>query len=387
MKRKIFLAILVIISLFCINVDAKQSKYVLRDSILRRRCSDIDRITDKTVPKYNAAIIKYDGVKIAVLKGTEIKEYTEIKDAKGRVHYYKVKIEADGVNYLSDFEGYILATNLSDKKIKMDSKKDRSLLVNEKTTFVKNALNVMKAGDDESDSIVFKYPTTGAIAKELGMTTAEVKELKKNNNAVFQDKKSQLRKTGYEFVIKNKKFTTQNTSLGKNIYYFSCTSFANTLYAGTFRINPTKDDGTYYLLGAYLTDAKKKKQFYNVRTITTAGEKLYTSQIQIGDAVIGLHNAKADGTTREGHIMVYIGDGLVIHSTSSEVGVAADDTYSSVHINYLNSNINGTKNYYSVLGEDRAYEKSLSVIRILKDKKGTKRSITYSKSENKFEVQ
>ena len=123
MKRKIFLAILVIISLFCINVDAKQSKYVLRDSILRRRCSDIDRITDKTVPKYNAAIIKYDGVKIAVLKGTEIKEYTEIKDAKGRVHYYKVKIEADGVNYLSDFEGYILATNLSDKKIKMDSKK------------------------------------------------------------------------------------------------------------------------------------------------------------------------------------------------------------------------------------------------------------------------
>ena len=133
MRKSLFAKFVLFVGIcfvICPKIYANSYMYTKRDSILRNNYSKI----------YTADSILKDGVKMAVIKGTKVKIVSKVND-----YYYKVIVEADGVYYLKDRTGYIIAKSLTDQEVKKDSSADRTLTVSDKSALLKNVMTLVKA--------------------------------------------------------------------------------------------------------------------------------------------------------------------------------------------------------------------------------------------------
>ena len=369
MNKNIFVKIIVVLGLFFIispRTYADTYMYTKRDSILRNNYSN----------KYTADAILKDGVKIAVIKGTKVKIISKVND-----YYYKVMVEADGVFYLKNRTGYIISKSLTDGEVKKDSYEDRTLSVSDKTTLLKNVMTLVNSKELSNGNINILYPTANAISKEN------------------VESKDYLRTAGYNFIVNGIPFESKRTKLNNgNNYYLSCSAFVGALYNGTFGINVIKDNGSLYWAPAYYTygaNANKGNLFTVVKSVKNIGEKLGNARkMQIGDSIMGRINANKLPTeqgytysSNQAHIMMYIGDALIAHSTDGGLKITYYDKKSK----------NGVSNYYLTLGERSIkndkneivtpgyrFDKEIYLLRIKKGTKRTRRRINISDDKKGF---
>ncbi len=368
--KNIFLKLLFLIGivfLFKSTIYADTYMYTKRDSILRNNYSKV----------YRPSSIIEDGVQIAVIKGTKVKILSKVND-----YYYKVKIEKDGVHYLKDRTGYIIAKSLVDKEVAKDTKESRTLTVSDKTTLLKNVMTLVNVSKLSNGNINILYPTASAIEEEN------------------VDNKDVLRTAGYNFVVNGKPFKSKRSlNNGKN-YYLSCSGFVSTVYNGTFGVDVTRDDGSLYwalTYKSYGVNPKKGNLFDIVYSTEEYGKVVaYARQMQIGDSITGaVDSSKTPGIegytygSNQGHIMMYIGDALIAHATNDGLKIAYYDKKSK----------EGVSNYYLVLGNRSIknqngevvssgyrFDKGIYVVRMKKGTERTRRRIKLSNDKTKFEI-
>ena len=338
-----------------IEITNNRIYYAKFDSIVRKRCSDSDEQIE-----FNASSLKYDGIVSSLIKGTAV-EILEETD-----NYYKVRVPADNIYYVTDKIGYVIKTSLSTNIVDKDKAKDRSLSVSYKTMFIRNIINIGNATDSyqETDNLEFLYPTSENIQYELGGNYECLTNGTCSNDSKYQEAKTKLRITGYNRIINN-----DSTFISKdktNKFYISCAFFADVIYDGTYKLDNVKSNGDHYLIGTYLSNANLSddnlsKKYYYVQQVTTQGDTIDINKMQTGDSLIG----QTEGT--EGHIMLYIGDGIIVHSTNGKAQ-SKYDANTSIHFTTLTSN-------HLTLG--KKWKNKLNVIRIKKGIVTSKYKIEY----------
>ncbi|MGN0973184.1 MAG: NlpC/P60 family protein [Bacilli bacterium] len=311
------------------DVRSSNVAYVSRDSILRIRYST----------SYSSDSLKHDGINVALPKGTAV-EITGYPNED----YYKVTVLCDGYFFLRNYEGYVIKSSVekTNKPIPHDS--DRTLSVADKTAVIKNAYNMYKGGK----KVAFVYPSKGS------------------------DGKLKNRSAGYNLVLTNKKPNNISIKNGKKQYPIDCSGFVSTVLETTFYINMQTSKKRVYSTWDFIKQSSEtseyipssnsskdtSKKFYIVDKVKKGGDRktLDVSKIQIGDMIVG----EKPEISNPNHIMLYIGDGLIMHSTASVKPTG-------IHINYLKRVKNGVDNYYIQLGSNRRFTKDISIIRIKKD--------------------
>ncbi|MDD6878932.1 MAG: NlpC/P60 family protein [bacterium] len=384
---------------FCSNVSAESCKkttmYARRDSILRKRYSKNNKADN----------IVNDGIVVAVVKGTKLKV-----EKCPNEYYYKVKIDSSDKinknNYLSDKEGYILKTNLSEDFVEQDKKEDKSLKVSEKTLIARNAVYLYKISKNNNNKIKIKYPTVDALNENkitvkynniIYPNPDKTLNNKFNDNAWKKDyykstetgkklklaAKDALRMTGYNFLVKGK----TNTS---GVYYMSCSGFVDSIMKATFRVRTYKyktnpEQKQLFWVSDYVkTNSNKyydmssenEKMFYKVKEINnkSKSQKMATTYMQTGDILAG------NSYQGEGHVMLYIGDGIIVHST----GLTTDaDVENGLRIDFANKGFKNVKeNYYTLLGN--RFDKSINLVRLKKGIAKAKRKFVLSSDKTKI---
>ena len=358
--------------MFSIDVNASTYMYTKRDAILRNSYSSAEN--------YSPSSLLKDGVRIAVIKGTKVKVLSKVND-----RYYKVLVEADNYYYLKDRTGYIIAKSLTDSKVEKDPASERSLSVSDKTAVLKNVMTLLNASKLSNGNINLLYPTPAAVGGEK----KETKTIKG---------KDELRTAGYNFVTTGEKFKSIRTLNNGHNYYLSCSAFVGAIYNGTFGIDVTKADGTLYWSTAYQGyGTTNAKLFRVVKSTNTWGKKLGDrSEMQIGDAISGTINKSAKPSNKNnkyehssGHIMLYIGDSLIAHSTVK-----------GLILSYADRTRNGVSNFYLTPGERTTinkatgskvkygarFDKGIFLVRINKGINKERNRIMVSNDKAKFDI-
>lgn len=278
---------------------------------------------------------------ISTIKGTKV-IHNENKDTK---NYYYVTIdpnlEENKGFYLKEFSGYILKSRLTKNKVLHNS--NRNLHVRDKTYVIRNAMLLYKYNNKNGSKFSFGYSFDG-------------------------DK----RKTGYDFIVNNKKRN------GK--YYFDCSSFVSTVYKATFDLNFEIQNGeSVYKTYNFYDEVKghkigdETKHFYIVDMVTknTSRKKLKTYYLQSGDLILGMnkYSVRASGNTN--HVMLYIGDGKIIHSSGK----------TSEKIRYSNL----TNNYVTV-GSKYNYSQKIYILRIKENINKKLNKLEINDSRNGFNI-
>lgn len=310
------------------DVRSSDVAYINRDSILRNKYSK----------SYSSDSLKHDGINVALPKGTAV-EITEYPNED----YYKVTVLCDGYFFLRNYEGYVIKSSVKKTNTPIPHDSDRTLSVADKTAVIKNAYNMYKGGK----KIRFVYPSKGS------------------------DGKLKNRSAGYNLVLTNSKPNNISTKNGKKQYPIDCSGFVSTVLETTFYINMKTSKKKVYSTWDFMrqssetpeyvasSDSNKdtSKKFYIVDKVVKGKERksLYTDKIQIGDMVVG----KKPEISNPNHIMLYIGDGLIMHSTASVKPTG-------IHINYLKRTKDGVEDYYIKLGQKRRFTEEISIIRIKK---------------------
>lgn len=324
----------------------------------------------------------------------------------------------------SEFNNLIVSKYKNDKAKQNELKKRFSKLIkNKKITFPNNETD--KDGTKNETGWKSLFYTEEKIGKKI-----------------IQDAKEKLRRSGFDFLVYNKNATTKTGS-----YYMSCSSFVDSIYKTTFGIKTYKgiehsNIEQLYWVSNYVNSDKKKKfekgtnRFYKVYQISENDQikcfnkkgksekcfeksliqddgktnkttykvlssnykydketkkniinddgdlKLYTSNMQTGDILVG----QKEGT--QGHVMLYIGDGLIVHSTGLS-GDGEESNGTSLHIDSANKGfknkskgIDVSENYYTEFGN--RFDKSLNLIRLKKGISKKKNKILFDKTSRKL---
>lgn len=366
-----FLTVLVTL-MFSAKVNAATYMYTKRDAILRNGYTNAD--------DYGPSSILKDGVRIAVIKGTKVKVLGKVND-----RYYKVVVEADNYYYLKDRTGYIIAKSLTSDKVDKDPASERGLSVSDKTALLKNVMTLLQASELSDGNINILYPTPAAVGGE-----------KQNTKTI--EGKDVLRTAGYNFVTNGTPFKSIRTLNNGHNYYLSCSAFVGAIYNGTFGIDVTKPNGALYWSTAYqgygTTDAKL---FRVVKSTKTAGKKLAErSEMQIGDSISGTINKDAKPSNsnyryaqKSGHIMLYIGDSIIAHSTVKGLTLSYADRQKNKVSNYYlvpgtRTTINNSTNANVEYGH--RFDKAIYLVRINEGVKKERNRIMISENKKKFDI-
>ena len=120
------------------------------------------------------------------------------------------------------------------------------------------------------------------------------------------------RSSGYYHIRDNKEF---------DIYYFDCSSFVSSVFYDAFKIDLVNKNDRPYTTNTFLKDAIERKHFVIVKRIKKENAIININDIEIGDIILGFDNEDINKEKNyhigHNHIMIYLGDNKIVHSTES----------------------------------------------------------------------
>lgn len=300
-KRYIFIAIVALVMCFVVKENIEHSR--ASESYIEYKYAK-----DETLLRVSAS--SSADVSIVVVKGTKLKCTGSVTKGDGTI-YDKVEIMRD-INYAAGHKGYVLRRQLTTTPIERES---RLIYIKNKTKMVREAMNILRSNT--------KY-----------------------------NLKAPYRVGGYYNIVQNGQ------------YVYDCSSFCSTLMNRTFGLNMIQTDksmvylngGQYYNIWTtytYLDEVKKSNSMFRVvDRVTTPGQSLDKSKLQIGDLILGDAKYIRNGVN---HIMFYTGDDYIIHAKGNGV---VRERLSSDYYTRLETNENmATGNYI------RRFDKEIMIIR------------------------
>ncbi len=289
--------------------------FIKRETILRK------------FPKFNSEII--DILKV----NNEIDEIETILNNLEDEEYVKVRF--------NDIEGYIISSSLSDNKI-----------------------NIKNKGNSISKENKIKILLE--IKKILNQNTSYSAKL---NNKYYVNGKT--RGNGYYNIPYYEKTS------GNKYFSYDCSSFCSTIINRVFGKNMARNDNgktkieirdnEYYpnlwttkdfLENALLEDSDSKKFFTIIEHAKKIEEYINISKMEIGDLIVGIidfENEKHNKNIIMNHIMIYIGDGYIVHASYTNGQVIFNKV-----LKFKISN-----DFYIKIGFDKRFDKEIALIRYI----------------------
>ena len=289
--------------------------FIKRETILRK------------YPKFNSEII--DILKV----NNEIDEIETILNNLEDEEYVKVRF--------NDIEGYIISSSLSDNKI-----------------------NIKNKGNSISKENKIKILLE--IKKILNQNTSYSAKL---NNKYYENCKP--RGNGYYNIPYYEKTS------GNKYFSYDCSSFCSTIINRVFGKNMARNDNgktkieirdnEYYpnlwttkdfLENALLEDSDSKKFFTIIEHAKKIEEYINISKMEIGDLIVGIidfENEKHNKNIIMNHIMIYIGDGYIVHASYTNGQVIFNKV-----LKFKISN-----DFYIKIGFDKRFDKEIALIRYI----------------------
>lgn len=289
--------------------------FIKRETILRK------------YPKFNSEII--DILKV----NNEIDEIETILNNLEDEEYVKVRF--------NDIEGYIISSSLSDNKI-----------------------NIKNKGNSISKENKIKILLE--IKKILNQNTSYSAKL---NNKYYENGKT--RGNGYYNIPYYEKTS------GNKYFSYDCSSFCSTIINRVFGKNMARNDNgktkieirdnEYYpnlwttkdfLENALLEDSDSKKFFTIIEHAKKIEEYINISKMEIGDLIVGIidfENEKHNKNIIMNHIMIYIGDGYIVHASYTNGQVIFNKV-----LKFKISN-----DFYIKIGFDKRFDKEIALIRYI----------------------
>lgn len=233
---------------------------------------------------YMESIYKYDKNKLEELGIIR----QQVHDLWGRLELEKTELETA--------RGILVTT-------KESLEKDKNLLQEQKKD-LDAALEQMKKQADGYDANIKKWQQEANVAKKLlQQEQRDLKNLQDQENKRNQAMNQEIATTDYTTIINS----ANGSDLGKKIAQFACQYIGNPyVYGGTSLTNGTDCSGFTY----------RVYQNFGYSLPRTSGEQRSSGTgVEYADAQPG------DLICYSGHVGIYIGDGKIVHASSSTTGI------------------------------------------------------------------
>ncbi len=248
--------------------------------------------------------------------------------------------------------GYVIKSGLSDEKIKLIEN------INEKDNDYKKIKDVSKQG-------------------KIKMINEAIRILNQNNSysakldyKFYESGKTRL--NGYFNIPYYEKDEDDNI---QEYYSYDCSAFCNTILNRVFKENMVREGlskievkkGEFkpniwvtrdYYANAFLEDDEIKKKIKVVQFVDKFGEKIDISKMQIGDFIIGIidkENENHNPNIHMNHIMMYFGDGYIVHASYTN----GKEIFNKVLLTKL------VNDFYLKIGFENRFDKSIMVARYI----------------------
>lgn len=243
-------------------------------------------------------------VSIVIVKGTKLKCNTAEAVTKGDGTIYdRVEIVADN-NYREGHVGYVLRRQLSQEPVESEI---RLMYIKNKTKMVQEAMRIL------------------------------------NTNTKY-NMKAPYRAGGYYGIQEN------------GVYTYDCSTFCSTLMKNTFGLDMLQTNKNKINLNGmicynvwqtytYFDEVNKFDSMFSVvDRVTTPGQSIDKSKLQIGDFILGDAKKIKRGVN---HIMFYVGEDYIIHATNGGVQRMrlSDDYYTCLETSSNVASGNYTKRF------------------------------------------
>ena len=248
--------------------------------------------------------------------------------------------------------GYVIKSSLSDEKIKLIEN------INEKDNDYKKIKDVSKQG-------------------KIKMINEAIRILNQNNSYSAKldykfYKSGKTRLNGYFNIPYYEKDEDDNI---QEYYSYDCSAFCDTILNRVFKENMVRDGlnkievkkGVFkpniwvtrdYYANAFLEDDAIKKKIKVVQFVDKFGEKIDISKMQIGDFIIGIidkENENHNPNIHMNHIMMYFGDGYIVHASYTN----GKEIFNKVLLTKL------VNDFYLKIGFENRFDKSIMVARYI----------------------
>lgn len=248
--------------------------------------------------------------------------------------------------------GYVIKSSLSDEKIKLIEN------INEKDNDYKKIKDVSKQG-------------------KIKMINEAIRILNQNNSysakldyKFYESGKTRL--NGYFNIPYYEKDEDDNI---QEYYSYDCSAFCDTILNRVFKENMVRDGlnkievkkGVFkpniwvtrdYYANAFFEDDAIKKKIKVVQFVDKFGEKIDISKMQIGDFIIGIidkENENHNPNIHMNHIMMYFGDGYIVHASYTN----GKEIFNKVLLTKL------VNDFYLKIGFENRFDKSIMVARYI----------------------
>ena len=301
--------------------------FIVREAILRKNVNLKSEVID----------ILYVNDEVEIIENNIIdKDENEI--------YCKVKYK--------ESYGYVIKSSLSDEKIKLIEN------INEKDNDYKKIKDVSKQG-------------------KIKMINEAIRILNQNNSysakldyKFYESGKTRL--NGYFNIPYYEKDEDDNI---QEYYSYDCSAFCNTILNRVFKENMVRDGlnkievkkGVFkpniwvtrdYYANAFLEDDAIKKKIKVVQYVDKFGEKIDISKMQIGDFIIGIidkENENHNPNIHMNHIMMYFGDGYIVHASYTN----GKEIFNKVLLTKL------IDDFYLKIGFENRFDKNIMLARYI----------------------
>ena len=248
--------------------------------------------------------------------------------------------------------GYVIKSSLSDEKIKLIEN------INEKDNDYKKIKDVSKQG-------------------KIKMINEAIRILNQNNSysakldyKFYESGKTRL--NGYFNIPYYEKDEDDNI---QEYYSYDCSAFCDTILNRVFKENMVRDGlnkievkkGVFkpniwvtrdYYANAFLEDDAIKKKIKVVQYVDKFGEKIDISKMQIGDFIIGIidkENENHNPNIHMNHIMMYFGDGYIVHASYTN----GKEIFNKVLLTKL------IDDFYLKIGFENRFDKNIMLARYI----------------------
>ena len=158
-------------------------------------------------------------------------------------------------------------------------------------------------------------------------------------------------------------------------YSYDCSAFCDTILNRVFKENMVREGlskievkkGEFkpniwvtrdYYANAFFEDDENKKKIKVVQFVDKFGEKIDISKMQIGDFIIGIidkENENHNPNIHMNHIMMYFGDGYIVHASYTN----GKEIFNKVLLTKL------VNDFYLKIGFENRFDKSIMVARYI----------------------
>lgn len=252
--------------------------------------------------------------------------------------------------------GYVIKSSLSDEKIKLIEN------INEKDNDYKKIKDVSKQG-------------------KIKMINEAIRILNQNNSYSAKldykfYKSGKTRLNGYFNIPYYEKEIIEDENKENEQYYsYDCSAFCDTILNRVFKENMVRDGlnkievkkGVFkpniwvtrdYYANAFLKDDAIKKKIKVVQYVDKFGEKIDISKMQIGDFIIGIidkENENHNPNIHMNHIMMYFGDGYIVHASYTN----GKEIFNKVLLTKL------IDDFYLKIGFENRFDKNIMLARYI----------------------